>query len=411
MPSVAELKSAGNDALRAGDFAGAIAKYTEAIELDPKGENVHALYSNRSAAHVAVSNFEDALKDGKKCVETKREWPKGHARVAYAQFRKRLYGAAEKSYKSAASLAKEQGDDASAAKYEKSAQECAQEDRYVRGIDKRPEAQATTASSSSSTLATLPRTLLFAARTAQLCLALGYLVSPFLGSLLVPAALFRLLLLIARPSLIVHTLVLSGKPRISNEYAGRVFLDYRLQYALLCGAVLMLGRGRPYAFLVILIIVMEIGFWAESLHTYAGPAARSLESTANAIVPRLLGAPAADWATFTAPGKWSAFNHWATQMAATCEVGLGFLLIVELALPVRNPMLLLVYWQMIRMRCMTSTHVKGIFDRFDALVRPYALRIPILGSVYAKIAQVLGRMVALPRPGEQTAARPRCSVM
>ena len=51
-----ELKAEGNAALKANDAAGAIAKYTEAIALEPS----HLLYSNRSAAHAQRGDWEAA---------------------------------------------------------------------------------------------------------------------------------------------------------------------------------------------------------------------------------------------------------------------------------------------------------------------------------------------------------------
>ena len=150
MATSAELKAAGNDALRSGSYLAAIEKYTEAIKVAGSSDAVHVLFSNRSAAHVAMGSFNEAIDDGKRCVELKTDWPKGYARVAYAQFRKRLFAAAEKSYKKAAALAKEQGDEGNAAKYAKSAEECAQEDRYVRGIDPRPDVRTTSSQTSPS---------------------------------------------------------------------------------------------------------------------------------------------------------------------------------------------------------------------------------------------------------------------
>ncbi len=412
MTTSAELKAAGNDALRSGSYLAAIEKYTEAIKVAGSSDAVHVLFSNRSAAHVAMGSFNEAIDDGKRCVELKTDWPKGYARVAYAQFRKRLFAAAEKSYKKAAALAKEQGDEGNAAKYAKSAEECAQEDRYVRGIDPRPEVR-TTSSTQTSPLLVFQGTFLFLMRSAQILLALGYLLSPLLGGLVSSGRAFGLLLGLSAFSFTFQLLILHGRPRFSTDYASKLFLDYRLQYAIICGTVLLIGRLRPYAFLVFMVIVMEIGFWAEKLHALApASAASGLARIANWIVPRMLGVPSAEWSSsYTTSTKWSAFNQWATSLSASCEVGCGLLLILELLMPVRNPMLTIIYWQLLRMRTMTSSHVKQVFARLDGAIRPFALKIPILGTGYVYLARVLGRMTTLPKPGEQTASRPRCSIM
>lgn len=58
-PSLQALKAAGNTAFKKGALEEAIAAYSSAIIL----EDTAVLRSNRSAAHVGVGNFEEALND------------------------------------------------------------------------------------------------------------------------------------------------------------------------------------------------------------------------------------------------------------------------------------------------------------------------------------------------------------
>jgi len=74
-------KTLGNDAFKTGDYTTAIIHFTEAIELEPANA---AYYSNRSAAYLKSGDKEDALKDGKKCVELKADWGKGYSRQGAA---------------------------------------------------------------------------------------------------------------------------------------------------------------------------------------------------------------------------------------------------------------------------------------------------------------------------------------
>ncbi|XP_041456640.1 heat shock protein sti1 homolog isoform X2 [Lytechinus variegatus] len=63
-----------NEACQNADFQRAIRLYTEALDLDPAN---HILYSNRSAAHVKLKDYERALTDAIKARELNPKWPKG----------------------------------------------------------------------------------------------------------------------------------------------------------------------------------------------------------------------------------------------------------------------------------------------------------------------------------------------
>ncbi|KAF2368688.1 Tetratricopeptide-like helical domain [Trinorchestia longiramus] len=60
-------------ACQAGDFDTAVALYTEAIALEPQN---HILYSNRSAAHIKLQQFQKALQDATKARDLNPKWPK-----------------------------------------------------------------------------------------------------------------------------------------------------------------------------------------------------------------------------------------------------------------------------------------------------------------------------------------------
>eukprot|EP00899_Mesostigma_viride_P014893 jgi/Mesvir1/23404/Mv21097-RA.1 len=74
-------KEEGNKCFNAGDQAGAVAHFTDAIKLAPGN---HVLYSNRSAAHAARRDYKDALADAKRAVELKPDWAKGYSRLGAA---------------------------------------------------------------------------------------------------------------------------------------------------------------------------------------------------------------------------------------------------------------------------------------------------------------------------------------
>ena len=76
-----ELKEAAVISYSAADYARAVDELSSAITLD---ECNHVFWSNRSAAHMALQNFDAALADADECVRLQPGWAKGHARRAAA---------------------------------------------------------------------------------------------------------------------------------------------------------------------------------------------------------------------------------------------------------------------------------------------------------------------------------------
>ncbi|RDL42526.1 putative stress-induced protein STI1 [Venustampulla echinocandica] len=77
-----ELKALGNKAIAEKNFDEAVAKFTEAIAIEPEN---HILYSNRSAAYASKRDYENALKDAEKVTTIKPDWAKGWGRKGAAQ--------------------------------------------------------------------------------------------------------------------------------------------------------------------------------------------------------------------------------------------------------------------------------------------------------------------------------------
>lgn len=102
--SAAELKAEGNKHLSAGNYEGAIASYTKAIELEPTN---HVFYSNRSAAYLSKGDANEALEDAEKVVEMKADWPKGYSRKGAALHSLRRYDDAVAAYEAGLVVAPE----------------------------------------------------------------------------------------------------------------------------------------------------------------------------------------------------------------------------------------------------------------------------------------------------------------
>lgn len=109
--SVSELKAQGNASFAAKDYNAAIQHYTAAIEVAEKtGEKdgIHVLYSNRSASHAGLKEWDAALKDAEATIQANETFAKGYGRKGSALHGARKYDEAIAAYETG--LAKCPGD-------------------------------------------------------------------------------------------------------------------------------------------------------------------------------------------------------------------------------------------------------------------------------------------------------------
>ncbi|WFD33540.1 Hsp90 cochaperone [Malassezia cuniculi] len=100
--SVAELKAQGNASFAAKDFTSAIKHYTDAIaaaEQSGETDQVHVLYSNRSASHAGLKQWEEALKDAEATIKANPSFAKGYGRKGSALHGAHRYEEAIEAYK------------------------------------------------------------------------------------------------------------------------------------------------------------------------------------------------------------------------------------------------------------------------------------------------------------------------
>ncbi|CAI5986577.1 unnamed protein product, partial [Closterium sp. NIES-64] len=93
--SATELKEQGNAAFSRGEYEEAVGLFTRAIQADPSSS---VLFSNRSAAHAAMKNFQQALHDGRKALQLQPRWAKAYSRIAVAHYGMKQYVEAAAAY-------------------------------------------------------------------------------------------------------------------------------------------------------------------------------------------------------------------------------------------------------------------------------------------------------------------------
>jgi tetratricopeptide (TPR) repeat protein len=75
-----DIKDLGNDAMKAGNYTEAVRHYTRAIEIE-----ANAIYfANRAAAQMKLGRMAEAVADGDRAIEAKRDYPKAYAQKGTA---------------------------------------------------------------------------------------------------------------------------------------------------------------------------------------------------------------------------------------------------------------------------------------------------------------------------------------
>ncbi|KAJ1973030.1 hypothetical protein H4R33_007017 [Dimargaris cristalligena] len=106
--TIQHLKSEGNTAYRNKDYAGALAKYTDALTIsrqrpiwDPAGlvvEETSVLLNNRVACLLELEQYHEALFDAEIVTRVKHSWAKGHFRKGRALYGMERYRQAAHSF-------------------------------------------------------------------------------------------------------------------------------------------------------------------------------------------------------------------------------------------------------------------------------------------------------------------------
>lgn len=97
----AEAREEGNKLFKAGDFAGAVKAYTEAIKRDPKDPRG---YNNRANAYTKLVALPEALKDAEEAIRVDPTFVKAYIRKSHVLFAMRDYTKAIEAVQQAADV-------------------------------------------------------------------------------------------------------------------------------------------------------------------------------------------------------------------------------------------------------------------------------------------------------------------
>ncbi|OQR93695.1 hypothetical protein THRCLA_08369 [Thraustotheca clavata] len=392
-----DAKLRGNRFFSDGEYEKAAEAFTQAIALDPSNA---IYYSNRSGAYLKLNRGSDAVKDAKKCIELRPEWPKGYSRLGTALYYMKKYVEAKNAY--------EQG-------LTKDPNDVNLKDGLKNAKAQLPDAVSLKELTVGSPHAKF-RSFQFALRALMAILFVVYWTS--WGNWTLAAFAFANFFKLGAINYAALLVWNHGKPQMNAVYAQRVVTDPTTQALMFC---LLFWFSNPYSIALLPIALnegMHFASFLGSLFLAIGSPVGSIimDKVFDPIMPYYVG-PQTAWHTLNNHGKWAALYHRTPQVVANLDVGIGLCLILELFTPARNFMLLLIYWQLLRIRYMVSPQLKNAFGQLDqtltALV--YHPRCPTaIATGYNKLKDMLAGMVKMPTQEEartQAASMPKCTIM
>ncbi|RHY58915.1 hypothetical protein DYB26_004565 [Aphanomyces astaci] len=387
MDAADEAKTRGNRFFQEGQYQQAIDAFTEAISIDPSNA---VYYSNRSGAYLKVNKAAQAVTDARKVVELRPEWPKGYSRLGTSLFYQKKYADAKAAYEKG--LAKDTND-ANLKDGLKNATAA------LSGVG----APQTLRQLCWDTTHAKFRTYQFALRALMIVSFVLYWTAGW-GSPSLAAFSFANFFKLAAINYVSFLAYNHGTPKLNQAYAQRLIMDPATQSLLFA---LLFWFSTPYGLALFPVVANELVHFASFAGSLLLAVNSSLGSTLEThVFDRVM--------PFVV---WAAVYHRVPSLVATLEVAIGLSLILELLTPNRNFMLLLVYWQLLRIRYMISPQLKNAFADLDRVVTTAAFHPrspPIVGTAYSKLKDMLAKMVAVPEPGQQQAApssMPKCCIM
>eukprot|EP00903_Cladosiphon_okamuranus_P008550 g8208.t1 len=405
-----EAKTRGGEAWKAGDVSGAIVWFSKAIELDMDNASgqLHVHYSNRSAAFLKQDKANEALMDAERCVEVNPSWAKGHSRMGTALFRLGRHDKAAEAYSKG--LEREPGN----VELRKNLLEAQKQHVATQAAQRR-------AAQPRETLAEYVKahpslTFQFGLRLFLLASLVMY-VLPLQATSLVA---YKRLLYAMMLANVLGLYGRHGRLRFNTEYAANVATDPSCQTIM---TALLFVVNRPYLLGIVPMVLLELTdflwFLSGLLQMSPGVFFEKLDRGVDRFGGAVFGIP--NWGSRSVPDRWSAAKSKASEWGAWVEVMFGMILVAELLLPRRNFVMLLLYWQTLRMKYMINAatgrgYTMAAFRTLDARIKVVTQkrRCPkVVGDTYERVKGLLAKMVVPPPPPSAAGASPgsSCSIM
>lgn len=411
-----DFKDKGNQALKAQSYDEAVFFYTKAVELDATN---HVYRANRAVAHLKAKDYGKALDDASEAIRLNPAYFKAFNTKGAALEHLGRWEEAVATY--TAGLDKSPDNDTLKANLERvQARLSGTGGGAASGAGAAASASASgggdAASSGSLAKPTMMETALFGLRVFVLLNAVGYLLP--LGSMSFDC--HRRAMFGSMAALAVSAFTIAGRPRCSQEYAAKLVGNPAMHYFFMS---LLFLTARPFAISLFPIVAAEVmdahGQTHSTLIHIAAYVLRTSPATAEKAsgvldkwLPRLLADP--EFVTRASTAKWTAVNRKLLEWIAYVEVLIGIMVVIELLTPWRNFLLLIMFWQTLQIRYMTSAFSRGAFAQMHAKIMSLTTHrfCPrLIGTGYNKLSGWLHGMAQPPQAGDASAGRPRCSIM
>jgi hypothetical protein len=162
-------------------------------------------------------------------------------------------------------------------------------------------------------------------------------------------------------------------PKLNKAWVKAIGSDETSHYVFFTSLFALFGPkhwGRGLALLPVLIIeITHTLWWLSGILALINPwGLRIMQVPFDAILS-LAFTDVGSAATRSRNEQWIAFLGRAPLYSCRCEVMVGIMLVLEMATPMRNLMLLFLYWQFLRIRYVVSPVCKQAFKEFDSLCR------------------------------------------
>ncbi|ETK83281.1 hypothetical protein F441_11733 [Phytophthora nicotianae CJ01A1] len=415
-----QAKTRGNRAFAAGLYSDAVACFSEALAVAPSDPNAHVFYSNRSAAQLKLNKADEALKDADQCIALKPNWAKGYSRRGSALYALGRYADAYRAYKDGLSH------EASNAGLLEG----------LRAVEAKLVTQRSGSSQSASSSTSTPAPAVnlkgflvgnkrnmfqlyqFILRSLMLLCFVNFWIPMLLPSYAAYSNFFKLAL-VNHASYLAFT---HGVPKWNAAYAQRLLLDPAAQVFFFC---LVFWVSAPHGMAMMPVFLLEmVHYFAylQSLLQILGLAESPVVTlvTSKALVPLtalIISDPS--FPALATRAKWAKLYTRMPQVAANIDVAIGVALILEMLTPSRNFLLLVLYWQVLRVRYMISPQLQEAFRSLHAMILTvvHHPRCPaMIAAVYGKIHAFAVKMGDVAAQQQQAASgagglASRCNIM